>query len=80
MTGYFCEMKPDASFALKLPVPNMRAAGRVEEKAREGVRKLFDSYVVLVSHCATRSCAGSRDVTVTSQKQLRYAWPMRATL
>jgi hypothetical protein len=39
-------MKPDASFALKLSVPNMRAAGRVDEKARDGVRKLFESYSV----------------------------------
>jgi hypothetical protein len=46
MTGYFCEMKPDASFALRLPVPNMRAAGRVDVKARDGVRMLFVSCVV----------------------------------
>jgi hypothetical protein len=39
-------MKPDASFALRLPVPNMRAAGRVDEKARDGMRMLFVSYVM----------------------------------
>lgn len=39
-------MKPEASFALRFPVPNMRAAGRVEEKARDGVRMLFVSYVM----------------------------------
>jgi hypothetical protein len=46
MTGYFWEMKPDASFALRFSVANMRAAGRVEENARDGVRKLFESYVM----------------------------------
>jgi hypothetical protein len=44
MTGYLLEMKPDASFALRLSVPNMRCAGRVEEKARVDGRKLFASY------------------------------------
>jgi hypothetical protein len=43
MTGYLLEMKPDASFALRFPVPNMRCAGRVEEKARVVGRKLLAS-------------------------------------
>jgi hypothetical protein len=52
MTGYFCEINPDASFARRLPVPYMRAAGRVDVKVRVGVRRLFDSYAVIVSHCS----------------------------
>lgn len=43
MTGYLDEMKPDASLALRFSVAKMRAAGRVDEKAREGVRKLLES-------------------------------------
>jgi hypothetical protein len=37
-------MNPDASFAFRFSVANMRAAGRVEEKALVGVRRLFESY------------------------------------
>jgi hypothetical protein len=43
ITGYLLEMKPEASFALRCSVPKMRAAGRVDEKARDGVRMLFES-------------------------------------
>ncbi len=34
MTGYFWEIKPEASFARRLPVPKMRWVGLVDEKAR----------------------------------------------
>jgi hypothetical protein len=44
MTGYLLEMNPDASFALRFSVANMRCAGRVEEKARVDGRKPLASY------------------------------------
>ena len=44
MTGYLREMNPDASFALRFSVPIKRAAGRVDEKFREGVRRLLESW------------------------------------
>jgi hypothetical protein len=47
MTGYFWEMKPDASFARRFSVAKIRAAGRVDEKARDGVRRLFENYTVI---------------------------------
>ena len=37
-------MKPEASLALRCSVAKMRAAGRVDEKALEGVRKLLESW------------------------------------
>lgn len=43
MTGYWREMKPEASLARRFSVAMMRAAGLVEEKARWGVRRLFES-------------------------------------
>ena len=50
MTGYLLEMKPDASFALRFSVANMRCAGRVEEKARVVGRKLLASYEANISN------------------------------
>ena len=45
ITGYLLEMKPEASLALRFSVAKMRAAGRVDEKARDdGVRMLLASY------------------------------------
>lgn len=44
MTGYLREMNPEASFALRCSVAKMRAAGRVEAKPLNGVRKLLESY------------------------------------
>lgn len=44
MTGYLREIKPEASLALRFSVPMKRAAGRVDEKFREGVRRLWESY------------------------------------
>jgi hypothetical protein len=44
ITGYFREIKPEASFALRCSVAKMRAAGRVDEKALAGVRKLLESW------------------------------------
>ena len=43
MTGYVLEIKPEASLAFRFSVAKMRAAGRVDEKARDGVRMLFES-------------------------------------
>ena len=37
-------MNPEASFALRCSVAKMRAAGRVDEKALEGVRMLLESW------------------------------------
>jgi hypothetical protein len=56
MTGYFEEMNPEASFARRLSVPNMRAAGRVEEKFRDGVRRLFVSYCALLANVLAAPC------------------------
>jgi hypothetical protein len=53
MTGYFWEMKPDASFARRFSVAKIRAAGRVDEKAREGVRMLFESYTIISNGSAS---------------------------
>lgn len=45
-------MNPEASLALRFSVAKMRAAGRVDEKARVGVRKLLESYAAIVSHAS----------------------------
>jgi hypothetical protein len=37
-------MKPDASFAFRCSVAKMRAAGRVDENALEGVRRLLETW------------------------------------
>ena len=43
MTAYLLVIKPEASLAFRFSVAKMRAAGRVDEKARDGVRMLFES-------------------------------------
>jgi hypothetical protein len=59
-------MNPDASFALRCSVANMRAAGRVDEKALEGVRRFLDSCDVCVSHWALYVVASRLTATLQS--------------